>query len=168
MLLQNFIKTMCSGLMDTQAFKTTSGGRYSGKTIASSSVAFNGYNNTATSNAYSMNYLGIALGTDGTPPVYTDTQIKTPITSGLVDVSHQNSNTETTKTLTQTVRNDSADTITVKEIGIFATDSSDTGGTSVRLLYTRSIINVPILPGETKTFTISINYDKFSESYSAT
>ena len=168
MLLQNFIKTMCFGLMDTQAFTTTSGGRYSGKTIASSRVAFDGYNNTATSNSYDMSYLGIALGSDGTPPVYTDTQIKTPITSGLVDVSHQNSNSGNTKTLTQTVRNDSADTITVKEIGIFATDSSNASGTGSRLLYTRSIIDVPILPGETKTFTISINYDKFSESYSAT
>ena len=167
MLLQNFIKTMCSGLMDTQAFKTTSGGRYSGRTVASSSTAFNGYNNTG-SGGNSISYLGIALGTDDTPPVYTDTQIKTPITSGLVDVSHQNSNSGTTKTLTQTVRNDSADTITVKEIGIFATDSSNPNGSGYRILYTRNIINVPILPGETKTFTISINYDKFSESYSAT
>ena len=167
MLLQNFIKTMCFGLMDTQSFTTTSGGRYSGRTIASSSTAFDGYNNTG-SGGNSMSYLGIALGTDDTPPVYTDTQIKTPITSGLVDVSHQNSNRGTTKTLTQTVRNDSADTITVKEIGIFATMNEDVSAGYSHLLYTRSIINVPILPGETKTFTVSINYDKFSESYSAT
>ena len=167
MLLQNFIKTMCFGLMDTQAFKATSGGRYSGSTIASSSTAFNRYNNTG-SGGSSMSYLGIALGTDDTPPAYTDTQIKAPITSGLVDVSHQNSTSGTTKTLTQTVRNDSADTITVKEIGIFATGNSEVNPDWFHLLYTRSIINVPILPGETKTFTISINYDKFSESYSAT
>ena len=163
MLLQNFIKTMCFGLMDTQSFKATSGGRYSGSTIASSSTAFNGYNNTG-SGGSSISYLGIALGTDDTPPVYTDTQIKTPITSGLVDVSHQNSNSGTTKTLTQTVRNDSADTITVKEIGIFATASREVNADYSHLLYSHNIIYVHILPGETKTFTISINYDKFSES----
>ena len=167
MLLQNFIKTMCSGLMSTQTFITTSGRRANLNTAASSSTAFNGYNNTGTGGNY-MSYLGIALGTDDTPPVYTDTQIKTPITSGLVDVSHQNSTSGTTKTLTQTVRNDSANTITVKEIGIFTTADSAVDASYNHLLYTRSIINVPILAGETKTFTISINYDKFSESYSAT
>ena len=166
MLLQNFIKTMCSGLMSNQAFTTTSGLTQYGTTIASSSVAFDFYHNTGR-DTRNVTYLGIALGTDDTPPVYTDTQIKTPITSGLVDVSHQNSTSGTTKTLTQTVRNDSADTITVKEIGVFAYPSSDKNETFCILLYTRSIINVPILPGETKTFTISINYDKFSESYSA-
>ena len=51
---------------------------------------------------------------------------------------------------------------------IFATINEDVNSSYSHLLYTRSIINVPILPGETKTFTISINYDKFSESYSAT
>ena len=167
MLLKNFIKTMCYGLMDSQTFTTTSGNRSSLNTAASLSTAFNGYNNTGAGGDY-MSYLGIALGTDDTPPVYTDSQIKTPITSGLVDVSHHNSTSGTTKTLTQTVRNDSADTITVKEIGIFATANSTVNANYYHLLYTRSIINVPILPGETKTFTISINYDKFSESYSAT
>ena len=166
MLLQNFIKTMCYGLMSNQRFTTTSGLMYSNNTFASSSVAFDFYHNTGM-DIRTMNYLGIALGTDDTPPVYTDTQIKAPITSGLVDVSHQNSTSGTTKTLTQTVRNDSTDTITVKEIGIFAYPSSDKNETFCILLFTRSIINVPILAGETKTFTISINYDKFSESYSA-
>ena len=123
MLLQNFIKTMCHGLMGDQQFPTTSGKTFNEYISAPSSVAFNFYSNSGKSQNHSMSFLGIALGTDDTPPVYTDTQIKTPITSGLVDVSHQNSNSETTKTLTQTVRNDSADTITVKEIGIFAADS---------------------------------------------
>ena len=167
MLLQNFIKTMCYGLMNNQTFKTTSGPSVSVDTRAVYSTAFNGYNNTGTGGDY-MQHLGIALGTDDTPPVYTDTQIKTPITSGLVDVSHQNSTSGTTKTLTQTVRNDSADTITVKEIGIFGSAGTNANNNYYRVLYTRSIINVPILSGETKTFTISINYDKFSESYSAT
>ena len=167
MLLQNFIKTMCSGLMSNQEFTTTSGQTYYNSTVVSSSGVFYAYSNTGTANR-SMDYLGIALGTDDTPPVYTDTQIKTPITSGLVDVSHQNSTSGATKTLTQTVRNDSTDTITVKEIGIFATSNLVVNNNYYCILFTRSIINVPILPGETKTFTISINYDKFSESYSAT
>lgn len=167
MLLKNFIKTMFSGLTTNQSLITTTGETFDRGFSASSSIAFNGYKNSGSS-SNSMSYLGIALGTDDTPPVYTDTQIKTPITSGLVDVSHQNSASGTTKTLTQTVRNDSTDTITVKEIGIFATGSSDVNNNYYRILYTRSVINVPILPGETKTFTISINYDKFSESYSAT
>ena len=167
MLLENFIKTMCYGLMGRQSLITTSGMTFDSGMSASSNIAFNGYNNSGKSST-SMSHLGIALGTDDTPPVYTDTQIKTPITSGLVDVSHQNSTSGTTKTLTQTVRNDSADTITVKEIGIFAAGSSDVNNNYYRILYTRSIINVPILSGETKTFTISINYAKFSESYSAT
>ena len=166
MLLKNFIKTMCYGLTGDNDVVTTSGSTYHSSS-ASSSVPFNAYKNSG-SNTNSMTFLGMALGTDDTPPVYTDNQIKTPITSGLVDVSHQNSYSRTTKTLTQTVRNDSTDTITVKEIGIFATGSSDVNSNYYRILYTRSIINVPILPGETKTFTISINYDKFSESYSAT
>lgn len=165
MLLENFIKTMCYGLMGNQSFTTTSGKTYSGNISAFSTAAFNIYSNQGNQLNSSMSFLGIALGTDDTPPVYTDTQIKTPITSGLVDVSHQNSNTPTTKTLTQTVRNDSADTITVKEIGVFATDSN-LKNDYCNLLYTRSIINVPILAGETKTFTVSINYAKFSDAYS--
>ena len=165
MLLQNFIKTMCHGLMGDQQFITTSGKTFNEYISAPSSVAFNIYSNSGKMQNHSMSFLGIALGTNDTPPVYTDTQIKTPITSGLVDVSHQNSDSGTTKTLTQTVRNDSTDTITVKEIGIFAADSN-VANNYYRLLYTRSIINVPILSGETKTFTVSINYDKFSDAYS--
>ena len=165
MLLQNFIKTMCHGLMGDQQFITTSGKKFNEYISAPSSVAFNIYNNRGTTQNHSMSFLGIALGTDATPSVYTDTQIKKPITSGLVDVSHQNSDSGSTKTLTQTVRNDSADTITVKEIGVFAADSN-VKNNYYQLLYTRSTINVPILSGETKTFTVSINYDKFSDAYS--
>ena len=167
MLLKNFIKNMCEGAMGRQSYFATNGQTTDGVNSLDSSTPFNAYNNSGSSNTY-LSYAGIALGTDDTPPVYTDTQIKTPITSGLVDVSHQNSTSGTTKTLTQTVRNDSADTITVKEIGIFSAGDSNANNNYYRVLHTRSIINVPILPGETKTFTISINYDKFSESYSAT
>ena len=165
MLLQNFIKNMCEGALGSQGYSTTNGKNTDKVTSLNNTIAFNAYSNSgASSNA--MTYAGIALGTDNTPPVYTNTQIKAPITSGLVDVSHQNSNSETTKTLTQTVRNDSADTITVKEIGIFGAGSGNVDNSYYRVLYTRSIINVPILPGETKTFTISINYNKFSDAYS--
>ena len=167
MLLKNFIKNMCEGAMSDQSYSTTNGQSTDRVSSLSSTIPSNVYNNSGSSNTY-MSYAGIALGTDDTPPVYTNTQIKAPITSGLVDVSHQNSTSGTTKTLTQTVRNDSEDTITVKEIGIFGTGGSNASDNYYRVLYTRSIINVPILPGETKTFTISINYDKFSESYSAT
>ena len=167
MLLKNFIATMCSGLMEMPPATTTDGSETNHSTQATGSISFKGYSDRGTQGG-PFPYLGIALGTDDTPPVYTDYQIKIPILSGLVDVSHQNSDFSNTKTLTQTVRNDSTDTITVKEIGIFGAGSSYVNNNYLRLLYTRSIINVPILPGETKTFTISINYDKFSESYSAT
>ena len=167
MLLENFIKTMCSGIMGTQKFTMTNGSQSRISVTAPSSIAFNGYSNGGSTNS-SMTHLGIALGTDDTPPVYTDTQIKMPITSGLVDMSHQNSTSSATKTLTQTVRNDSTDTITVKEIGIFGAAGENVNSNYSRILFTRSTINVPILAGETKTFTISINYEKFSESYSAT
>lgn len=167
MLLQNFIKTMCAEAMGSQTYSTTAGETVSGRYSLKFDIPFNAYSNSG-SESYAIEYAGIALGTDDTPPVYTDTQIKAPITSGLVDVSHQNSDYGTTKTLTQTVRNDSTDTITVKEIGIFGSGIRNADAVCTRLLFTRSIINVPILPGEVKTFTISINYDKFSESYSAT
>lgn len=168
MLLQNFIKTMCRGLFTGSLYCTTTAGKTSTSSVAASnSVTFACYDNSSTGDN-SFSYLGIALGTDDTPPVYTDTQIKTPITSGLVDVSHQNSEAGVTRTLTQTVRNDSTDTITVKEIGIFASRYSYADSRNGLILLTRSVINIPILPGETKTFTISINYDKFSEAYSAT
>lgn len=167
MLLKNFIKIMCTGAMGDQSYSTTSGSHTNSVSSLETSVPFNVYKNSGVNNAY-LSYAGIALGTDDTPPVYTDTQIKTPITSGLVDVSNQTSIRGTTLTLTQTVRNDSTDTITVKEIGIFGAGSNKKDNDYYRILYTRSVINVPILPGETKTFTISINYDKFSESYSAT
>ena len=166
MLLENFIKTMCQGAMGDQRYTATNGQTTNRVSSLNSAASFYAYSNSSTDINY-ISHAGIALGTDDTPPVYTDTQIKTPITSGLVDVSHQNSTSGTTKTLTQTVRNDSADTITVKEIGIFgATDAN--ANSCFRVLFTRSIINVPILSGETKTFTISINYAKFSEAYSAT
>ena len=135
MLLKNFIKTMCAGAMGSQGYSTTNGQTIDKINSLSNSIPFNVYNNSG-SNGNTMNCAGIALGTDDTPPVYTDTQIKMPITSGLVDVSHQNSNSETTKTLTQTVRNDSTDTITVKEIGIFSAGSSNANNNYYRVLHT--------------------------------
>lgn len=166
MLLENFIKSMFGGLAVSNTVKSSSG-QIASFAQLSSSAPFTSYDNTSTRSA-SMYYGGIALGSDDTPPTYSDYQIKSPITTGLVNLSYGNEKAGLTLTLTQTVRNDTSDTITVKEIGIFATGSSSSPSDYCKILYTRSVVNVPIEPNEVKTFTISIDYSKFSDAYSAT
>lgn len=76
------------------------------------------------------------------------------------------SNGYTEVVLTQSATNNTEEDITVNEIGVFRANSENS--TEPKLLVTRNVIEpVTIKPGETKTFTIKIDFSKFSDAYSA-
>ena len=110
-------------------------------------------------------YKGIILGTGTTPPTYSDYRMEnynTELTYSNATVSWSAPNV----ILTESATNNTDANIIVSEVGVFGT--YDTSTTYQRILYTRTLIEpVTIKPGETKTFTVKINFDKFSDAYSA-
>jgi hypothetical protein len=57
----------------------------------------------------------------------------------------------------QTVQNTSTEQITITEVGLFCTAANPT------ILLTRTVLDNPVVlqPNEVKTFTITIDYNKF-------
>lgn len=150
---------------------TTSGGSISlrGSNDSLTTIPADNYRNTAAQNdgGY-FGYQGIALGSDDTPPSYNSNKIIAPLING--ELTYSNNSVATsgcTVVYTQSATNKGTTDITVKEIGVFAADSK-TSTTYSQILLTRNNINVTIKPGETKTFTIAINFNKFSDAYSST
>ena len=71
-------------------------------------------------------------------------------------------------TWTQTVTNNTSDSVTVTEIGLFGRLSSAVTQSKPCMLYTRDIISpVTIAPGETKTFVVTIDLTQMALSASA-
>ena len=67
--------------------------------------------------------------------------------------------------LSQSYTNKSSEDIIVTELGLFVCDQES--NTYSKVLLTRNVISpVTIKPNETKTFTIKIDYNKFSDAYS--
>lgn len=110
-------------------------------------------------------YKGIILGTGTTPPTYSDYKMEN-YNTGLTYSNAAVSWSAPNFILTESATNNTDANIIVSEVGVFGTD--ETSNTYQRILYTRSLIEpVTIKPGETKTFTVKINFDKFSDAYSA-
>ena len=60
----------------------------------------------------------------------------------------------------QTVQNTSTEQITITEVGLF---SKYTNGNYFTVLLTRTVLDSPVVlqPNDVKTFTITIDYNKF-------
>lgn len=179
MLLKNFIVSLASGIAAPTTSsshnplyrKSTKGIEYkitNGDIGALYSMSGSMYSNEVGSDGISTigPYRGIALGTGTTPPTYSDFRIETPVEPSGYSNNSYSISADCQQVLTQSYTNKSSEDITVTELGLFVCDSG-TYSSYTKVLLTRNVISpVTIKPNETKTFTIKIDYNKFSDAYS--
>ena len=180
MLLKNFIVSLATAVAAPTTnespnplyVKTTIGTEYkirSGSASHIYSMSGSVYSNTTWSNGIQGlgAYKGIVLGTGTTPPTYSDFRIETPVESSGYSNNSYSISADCQQVLTQSYTNKSSEDITVTELGLFISDA-DSNENYAKVLLTRNVISpVTIKPNETKTFTIKIDYKKFSDAYSA-
>ena len=180
MLLKNFIVSIASGVATPTTSdsssnplfrKATTGTGYqirSGSISTIYSASGSAYNNTTGSNGIDTTgkYKGIVLGTGTTPPAYSDFRIEAPVEPTGYSNNSYSVSADCQQVLTQSYTNKSSEDIIVTELGLFVCDQESS--TYSKILLTRNVISpVTIKPNETKTFTIKIDYNKFSDAYSA-
>ena len=173
MLLKNFCMAMAvpiAGSTDGQEYKVIrqTTGTYttlSGSPSSIYSTTGEAYTETGYNDSKFGKYKGIILGTGTTPPTYEDYRMENSNT-GLTYSNPSFSWSAPNVIITESATNNTDANIIVSEVGVFG--MYDTSATYQRILYTRSLIEpVTIKPNETKTFTVKINFDKFSDAYSA-
>lgn len=168
MILKNFNTIINQQIFSSSflgdGFKTTAntpGTSLSGSNL--SSITGQRYSeNNRTMNVYSLIF--IALGSGTTPPTVDDYKLVSKIPDAITNYSN---NTLTyfsnTMILTQTVTNISTNTenIEVNEVGIGLAGNQTLSYPC--FLITRSVLpeTVVIAPGETKTFTVTLDTSKF-------
>lgn len=160
MLLNNFIATMYPDMKTTD----TIGGikeetRFDNSTILS--APSNSYSETSGTSFFNPFGRGIAFGSGTTPPQKTDYKLENYITTGLTYSGNNTNKTDGVANWVQTVQNTSTAQITITEVGLFSKyDNSDSFNT---FLLTRTVLDTPVVlqPNEVKTFTITIDYNKF-------
>ena len=152
MLLNNFMATLYPNLKATDTSGSTTVTEFRDSYIAS--VAGNQYSDEPSLYPYFYPFKrGIAFGSGTTPPQKTDYKIENHITTGLTYSGNNNNQTNGVVNWVQTVQNTSTAQITITEVGLFAGF----------LLITRTVLDTPVVlqPNEVKTFTITIDYNKF-------
>lgn len=162
MLLNNFIATMHPGMKTT----TTTGiirERTDYFDSGNKSIASNEYlDETSDSGLYWAPFFrGIAFGSGTTPPQKTDYKLENYITTGLTYSGNNTNQTDGVTNWVQTVQNTSTAQITITEVGLFSQYTFQ--GRAVPYLLTRTVLDTPVVlqPNEVKTFTITIDYNKF-------
>lgn len=180
MLLKNFIVSLATGVAAPTSdgsdnplyLKSTTGSEYkisNGSASVIYSVSGSKYSNTTGTNGIDTlgSYKGIVLGTGTTPPTYQDFKIETPVESSGYSNNSYSISADFQQVLTQSYTNKSSEDIIITELGLFVTKSISNENYA-KVLLTRNVISpVTIKPNETKTFTIKIDYNKFSDAYSA-
>lgn len=175
MLLEQFINSMAIGpgytLTNSNTFKMkcTDGvihkfSYYSSSLSTSNPSSDYVQPNDGASNVSStlMSKIGIIVGNGTTPPTFSDYKMENPLKDTLTFSNNAVSIKARVQVLTQSVTNPTSETVTINEVGVYG--YTDPGC----YLLTRSIISpVTLAPSETKTFTIKIDYNKFSDAYSA-
>lgn len=178
MLLKNFIVSLASGIATPTTNgdgnplyrKTTQGKNLQIRTGDLSdiySVSGSIYNTEGANGINTVGrFRGIVLGTGTTPPTYGDFTIEAPVESSGYSNNSYSISADCQQVLTQSYTNKSSEDITVTELGFFVSDEY-TNEYCAKVLLTRNVISpVTIKPNETKTFTIKIDYNKFSDAYS--
>lgn len=104
---------------------------------------------------------GIAFGSGTTPPQKTDYKLENYITTGLAYSGNNTNKTDGVANWVQTVQNTSTAPITITEVGLFS--KFDRSNDYSTFLLTRTVLDTPVVlqPNEVKTFTITIDYNKF-------
>lgn len=157
MLLNNFKTTLYDKLTVVSVSNNTFE-NLSVLSFNSSSVPPTYYNFTMNSNFY-PNYRGIVFGSGTTPPQKTDYKIENHIADGLTYSNNSTSTANNVANWVQTVQNTSSEPITISEVGLFCA----LGSTHLCVLLTRTVLDNPVVlqPNDVKTFTITIDYNKF-------
>lgn len=161
MLLNNFIATMYPVMKITDTAGIIRNMRsFDGNSVYSLSSDY--YSDTGTVLIYTPFSRGIAFGSGTTPPQKTDYKLENYITTGLTYSGNNTNSTDGVANWVQTVQNTSTAQITITEVGLFS-KNSDTGQDYTAFLLTRTVLDTPVVlqPNEVKTFTITIDYNKF-------
>lgn len=157
MLLNNFRATLYDKLtmvlVNNETLEDLSIG-----SVAIHSVPPTYYNFTPDRN-YFPNYRGIVFGSGTTPPQKTDYKIENHIADGLTYSNNNTSKANNVVNWVQTVQNTSSEPITISEVGLFSAYTAQ----HLCVLLTRTVLDTPVVlqPNEVKTFTITIDYNKF-------
>lgn len=160
MLLNNFIATIYPVMKITDTTGTTRDIRdFDDSTTDSLSSDY--YSDTGTSEAYCPFYRGIAFGSGTTSPKKTDYKLENYITTGLTYSGNNTNQADGIVNWVQTVQNTSTAQITITEVGLFSKNRYS--GNYTVFLLTRTVLDTPVVlqPNEVKTFTITIDYNKF-------
>lgn len=158
MLLNNFMTTLYNGLTAVLA----SGERVEGiqsYDVSTNSVPSTYYNLDMSKRNYFPNFRGIVFGSGTTPPQKTDYKIENHIADGLIYSNNSTSKANNIINWVQTVQNTSSEPITISEVGLFSAYAVN----YLCALLTRTVLDNPVVlqPNEVKTFTITIDYNKF-------
>lgn len=160
MLLNNFIATMYPVMKITDTVGTIFNRRSFDESTAKS-VSSDSYSDTGTNEIYCPFSRGIAFGSGTTPPQKTDYKLENYITTGLTYSGNNTNQTDGVVKWVQTVQNTSTAQITITEVGLFSKYAARVDYTV--FLLTRTVLDTPVVlqPNEVKTFTITIDYNKF-------
>lgn len=158
MLLNNFRST----LYDRLTFVSVNNNTYDNDPVSgynTISVPPTYYSLSVRNDAYYPNYRGIVFGSGTTPPQKTDYKIENHIADGLTYSNNNTSETNNVVNWIQTVQNTSSEPITISEVGLFSAGSTE----YTCVLLTRTVLDNPVVlqPNDVKTFTITIDYNKF-------
>lgn len=157
MLLNNFIATLYDKLtvvaVNNDTLEDCGIGGASIRSVAPTHYNFTGYGN------FFPNFRGIVFGSGTTPPQKTDYKIENHIADGLTYSNNSTSKTNNIANWVQTVQNTSSEPITISEVGLFSAYNPR----DLCVLLTRTVLDNPVVlqPNEVKTFTITIDYNKF-------
>lgn len=157
MLLNNFMATIYNRLTlvstSNETYEKLGQTSYSIKSVPSTYYNFSGGSN------YNPGARGIVFGSGTTPPQKTDYKIENHIADGLIYSNNNTSETNNVVNWVQTVQNTSSEPITISEVGLFSAWDSN----KLCVLLTRTVLDNPVVlqPNEVKTFTITIDYNKF-------
>lgn len=161
MLLNNFKATMYPRMNITDTVGTIRDIRGFDDSLVYS-VSSDFYSDTGTVKFYAPFSRGIVFGSGTTPPQKTDYKLENYITTGLTYSGNNTDLTDGVAHWVQTVQNTSTAQITITEVGLFSKTRS-TGQDYTVFLLTRTVLDTPVVlqPNEVKTFTITIDYNKF-------
>lgn len=160
MLLNNFIATMYPNMKTTDTTGTIRDEtKFDNSIIMTASSEF--YSETSKSPFFNPFGRGIAFGSGTTPPQKTDYKLENYITTGLTYSGNNTNKADGVVNWVQTVQNTSTAQITITEVGLFSKYDNSTGFNT--FLLTRTVLDTPVVlqPNEVKTFTITIDYNKF-------
>lgn len=166
MLLNNFIGTMLNGASIKDASGNIGTMNFNSYT-SMASVEPTLYKETSTNASYAGRVYpfqrGLAFGTGTTPATINDYKIENFITTGLSYSSNTQTINNSIVAYVQNVQNTTTEPITITEVGVFC---DHWNSYPASLLITRTVLDTPVVlqPNDVKTFTVTIDYNKFIDN----